>query len=86
MSIFLLNTSYLILILHLYLTFLVIQRYVTTLKSVRMVMHKYELAYGDDIDHKFLHIDHNKNQHFRCVTYGVLHVQEYNPTLILNLE
>lgn len=46
-------------------------------------MHKYELAYDDDIDHKFPHIDHNKILHFQCEAYDVLHDLEYN--LILNL-
>ena len=39
------------------------------LKNVQTVKHKHELAYDDDIDHKFLHTDHNKNQHDLYVMY-----------------
>ena len=64
---------------------LVNQMYVTKLKNVQRVMHKFLLAYGDDTYHKSQHIDHSKDRHYLYIKYGGLLYQVNNPFLDPNL-
>lgn len=49
------------------------------LKNAQMVMHKHELAYDDDIAHKFLHTAHNKTQRGRYGVYDGWNDLVHNP-------
>ena len=60
--------------------------FVITLKIVRKVTRKAELAYGDDNVHKFLRIARNKNQRYQHKKYDESNVQEHNQVLTLNQE
>jgi hypothetical protein len=51
-----------------------------------MVANKHVLAYDDDNDHKFRHIDHNKNHNYLYRYYDGLIVPARNLILYRGLE